>query len=572
MNFRAFHPLPFILLIATVAQAAPQTTRPATDDPALRQLAQDRRLLQDQELITATPFGYIFNPGQPPRIVWRDVETVRRLGCDKPLHVRWFDADLKEAQVPAHPGRWGAWIEGVAPNGTPLRRLMTFYCRPPAFLFYFPTETPAVPPKGGPITPEAWKEHSPELEALYQTGLLRSLNDTEAAAILINGITEVGPLGRPATSLESAAVRNDDFGLALKLKVLGLESRVRDLQPPHETPQDVAPALHTGTMAQAAMAPDAPAKIESICRQWAQDSHEPFVTLVARHGVIVLHQAFGDDPATANPVHLDYRCGVFSITKTITAMLFARFIDQGLIHLDDSIATVFPDYPQDPSRVPTFRQCFTHTSGFTGHGDWNGARNPHLENILLNGIDANRPGVQYAYSGQGFDLAAKAMEILGGKSWRRLFEEGLFRPLAFGDVPMDNASAGAQCTARELGALAQLIANRGSYGKRTFMSRQTFDQLLPEDLSRRYPTLHESEGIGMHFINHPRPGSAPNSTRPADQLFSPHTVGHGSLSSSIFLIDLDKDLVIVQVRKQAADRYAEWSSKFFQTIVDATKD
>jgi CubicO group peptidase (beta-lactamase class C family) len=572
MSCRALHRLLAILFLPLVAGAAPPTTRPGSDDAALRQLAQDRRLFQDQELVTATPFGFIFNSGQPPRIVWRDVETVRRLGCRQPLRVRWFDADFKESQVPTHPGRWAAWVDGVAPNGTPLRRVMSFYCRPPGFLLYFPPQAPALPPKGGPITPEAWREHEPELEALYQNGLLRSLNDSEAGAILINGISESGPLGHPAGALESAAVRNDDFNLALKLKVLGLESRVRGLKPPGETVGDEAPALHRGTMAQAAMSDDAPAKIESLCRQWAQDSHEPFVTLVARHGDIVLHQAFGSDAVGGKPVGLDYRCGVFSITKTITAMLFARFVDQGLIGLDDSIASVFPDFPQDASRVPTFRQCFTHTSGFTGHGDWNGARNPQLENILLNGIDANRPGAQYAYSGQGFDLSAKAMEIVSGKSWRRVFEEGLFRPLGFGDVPMDNASAGAQCTAGELGALAQLIANRGCYGRLRLMSRGTFDQLLPEDLGRRYPGIHESEGIGMHFINHIRPGRPAGSTRPADQLFSPRAVGHGSLSSSIFLIDLDRDLVIVQVRKQAGERYGEWSSKFFEAVVDSMKE
>lgn len=32
-------------------------------------------------------------------------------------------------------------------------------------------------------------------------------------------------------------------------------------------------------------------------------------------------------------------------TKTVTAILFSQFLDQGLIDLDDSLATVFPDYP-----------------------------------------------------------------------------------------------------------------------------------------------------------------------------------------------------------------------------------
>lgn len=539
-----------VLWLALIAYgaAAPglaQVTRPTTQETAEQTLRAQRRQFQDQELITAKPFTYIFNSGEPPRIVWRDLETVRDLGCDGRLRVRWFDADLTEFRVPNHPGRWSAWIEGSAPNGTPMRRSLTFYCRPPGFLFFFPPEPASVAPLPGPVAAEVWREHEGEIARLYQDSLLRSINDTEAGAVLITGLSESKPLGHVAMTIDSAAIREDDYNLALKLKVLRLASNVRGLKPPSERPGPPAPVLREGTMAEAGMADDAPSKIAAVCKQWADDSREPFATLVARHGVIVLHQAFGADATTHQPVPLDYRCGVFSITKSMTGILFAQFIDQGLVRLDDSIATIFPDFPNDPAHVPTFRQCFTHTSGFTGHGDWGGARNPHLANILLNGIDANHPGKAYEYSGQGYDLAAKAMEILAGESWRRIYEDHLFRPLGFGDVPMDNASSGAQCTARQLGLLAQLFANRGTYGSQQFLSPRTFAKLLPEDLSLRYPGVHETEGIGMHWIRHTRPGRPADSMRPEDQLFSPHTIGHGSFSACIFLIDLDRDLTIV---------------------------
>jgi CubicO group peptidase (beta-lactamase class C family) len=567
---RAINPLLALLLLAT--QVAGQTTRDASDKASRQPVRTQRRQFQDQELITAKPFSYIFNSGDPPRIVWRDLETVRQLGADGRLRVRWFDASLNEAKVPNHPGRWSAWIEGTAPNRTPMRRSLTFFCRPPGFLFYFPPEPKSVAPLPGLIASEVWREHDAEVAKLYQDSLLRSINDTEPGAVLIAGLSESKPLGRPAMTIDSAAVREDDFNLALKLKVLHLKSRIRGLKPPRVRTGGHAPILHEGSMAEAGMADDAPARIEAVCKRWADDSHEPFVTLVARHGVVVLHEAIGDDASTHQPVGLDYRCGVFSITKSMTGILFAQFLDQGLVRLDDSISTVFPDYPpNDPTHVPTFRQCFTHTSGFTGHGDWGGARNPHLANILLNGIDANQPGKVYQYSGQGYDLSAKAMEILAGQSWRRIYEDHLFAPLGLGDVPMDNASSGAQCTARQLGLLAQLFANRGSYGQLEFLSRQTFAQLLPEDLSRRYPEVHETEGVGMHWLRHVRPGRPADSTRPEDQLFSPRTIGHGSFSASIFLIDLDRDLTIVQVRRQAGERYNEWEPRFFEAIVDSVR-
>ncbi|GAC1474275.1 MAG: hypothetical protein NVSMB9_24320 [Isosphaeraceae bacterium] len=566
------------LCLCAGRSSAEQGTAPAVQVPApgsagrereqdLKRKGEERRRFQDQELIAARRFSFIFNPGDPPRLVWRDVDDVRRLGSDGRLDVRWFDADLNEVARPARPGRWGALIEGTAPNGTPVRRALTFYCRPPGFLLYFPPD----PADGlahlpGPITPEVWHEHRDEFSHLSKDALLRALNDSETGAVLLAGLSGARPLGRTALSTETAAVLDEDYHLALKLKVLGLREKVRPLKPPRKraTP---APVLREGPPAEAGMRPDTAAKVREICKAWAEDSGEPFVTLFARHGVVVLHEPFGR-AGDGKPVGRDYRCDVASITKTATAVLFSQFVDQGLIGLDDPVSTVFPDYPRDNPHVPTFRQCLTHMSGLSGHGDWGGVRNPHLENVILNGIDVNEPGKAYLYSGMGFDLAAEAMEVVTGKSAPRLYRDHLFQPLGMGDVPIENASAGGRFTAGELGALAQWLANRGSFGDSEFVSPETFEKLLPEPLGRRYPGVGEEEGVGMHWMRHPRPGVKPDSTRPRDLILGDRVLGHGSLSSCIFLADLTHGLVVTQVRKTAGPRFGEWSLKFFQAIAD----
>ena len=424
----------------------------------------ERRRFQDQELITARPLTRIFNPGDPPRIIWRDVDEVRRLGGDGSLQVRWFDAELNESAKPSKPGRWGALIGATAPNGTPLRRAMTCYCRPPLFLFFlFPPDfSISFPQLVGSHANQAWREHEAEVSKVPKDLLFRAVNDEEAGVILFAGLMEAKPLSRPALSTESFAVLNEDYHLALKLKVQRLKDKVRQLKPSRGRTRP-APVLHEGSPGEAGMRPDAATRIRDVCQGWARDSGEPFVTLVARHGVIVCHEAYGLD-ADKKPLGLDFRWDVFSITKTVTAILFSQFLDQGLIGLDDSVATVFPDYPQGSPHVPTFRQCLTHMSGLAGHGDWGGVRNPYLENIILNGIDVNEPGKTYQYSGMGFDLTAKAMEIVTGRTAFHLYREHLFQPLGLGDVPMDLASSGARFNARELAVLAQLLVNRGSYG------------------------------------------------------------------------------------------------------------
>lgn len=530
-----------------------------------------RRQFQTQELITAEPSSWIFNPGDPPRVVWRDLEEVQRLGFKGPLRVRWFNADREEVAIPAEPGRWAAWVEGTAPNGTPFRRSMTFYARPKNFLLYFaPDLHVSLPHFPGPIASEVWREHDGDISRVSKDLLLREINDSEAGAILLAGLAESKPLGRPARFVESVGLLNDDFHLALKLKVQGLQGRVRPLQPPQRraTP---APALHQDSAVAAGMYPDAKARIDSVCRKWADDTGEPFVTVVARRGVIITHEAFGTDP-TGEPITTNHRCWVGSITKSVTAMLFTQFLDQGLIGLDDSLATVFPDYPKNDPHVPTFRQCFNHTSGLSGHGEFGGVRNPHLENIILNGLDVNEPNVRYSYCGTGYELAAKAMEIVAGKSAVRLYDEHLFRPLNFGDVPMGNASSDGHFTAMELAILGQLIANRGSYGDLEFISPRTFNRLLPEPLQVPDRGSVEDEGIGLHWIRRLKPGAPPDSKQAEDQLFNPRTVGHGSLSGCVFMIDLEQQLIIAQVRRKAGPRHGEWSMRFFQAIADAIAD
>ncbi len=537
----------------------------ATPQQVAEEAKAERREFQSQELMLAKTGGWIFKLGETPRVIWRDIETVRRLGCDEPLNVRWFNAELKESPGPDASGRWLAWIEGTAPNGTPLRRLLTFYALPNQLpTSNLPDLKVAFPHLSSPKVPAVVREHESEIVRLANDAVVRTLMGNQEGAVLVAGLTEIESLGRPARYIESTTVRNDDFNLALKLKLQGLEDNVRSLRLPQhlETP---APMLREGSPAEAGVATDAKARIDAMCREWAEDSGEPFVTLVARRGVIITHEAFGRD-AAGQPIDRDYRCWVASITKTVTAILFAQFLDQGLIDLDDSLSTVFPDYRNHASLTPSFRQCFTHTSGLSGHGELGDMHTAHLENIVLNGIDVNEPGVKYAYCGLGYELVAKAMEIVTGKSAARLYDEHLFRPLEFGDVRIGNASSSGEFTAMELAVLAQWFVNRGSYGAHQFIRPETFERLLPQPPRVADASDTAETGIGIHRHRHLKPGAPRDSKRDEDLLFGPNTIGHGSFSGCIFLVDPDQELVVVQVRKQSGPRSAEWSPKFFQTI------
>jgi len=546
--------------------ASQLAAQPVSDQGDLRE---QRIKFATQELIPAERNGWLFQLDSPPRIIWRDLELVSLLGFRQPLKVRWFDSELVEHRQPGHAGRWIAWVEGVAPNGHPFRRSLTFCAMPGSIAEnYVPDLTIELPNFPGPTPPPLVLEHQSEIVSAVRDAVPLALLDTERTAIVAAGLTEMKPLGRPARFTETFAVRNEDLHLELKLKLLRPRHAVKALEPPLPL-QSMALGIRSGTIDRANVKPDAKAKIDEVCRQWAEESGEPFVTLVARNGSVITHEAFGRD-RTGSTISRDQRFWVASITKTITALLFSQFVDQGRLTLDDSLAVAFPDYPETDPRVPTFCQCLNHTSGLSGKNNFGGMRNPNLENVVLNLIDINQPAVKYEYSGLGFELVAKAMEMLTGRSAVRLYHEHLFQPLGLGDVPIDNASSDGQFTAKELAILGQLIANRGSYEGLQFFRAATFDQLLPRPLTVPDRGATNDEGIGLHWIRHYRSKTAGQGTQ--ELVFSESTVGHGSFSGCIFIVDLQQQLVITQVRKQTGPGYAEWSSRFFETIADALEN
>lgn len=559
----------FASAIASIACVQPVViaqTQPASIESKLAICKE----FQSLELFPARQGSWIFPLALPPKLAWRDSEAANKLGYSPGFIVRWFGPDLNEANVPDQGGRWMALVEGTAPNQTPFRRGFTFYALPSQLdtsKTFVPDLTVRLPHFPGPLAPKAWHEHQEEFDRSSKDLLIKSLMDREQGAILVAGIAETPELGRPKLFHEWTLSVHAQRHLDLKLKRMGIELPSPGLNPPrHRTVS--APVIRSGTCEEAGVPEHAKRTIDALCLEWANATKEPFVTLVAKNGVIVTHASFGTDPS-GKPVELDYRCWAASITKTVTAILFSQFVDQDLIELDWTLDRVFSDYPANASYVPTFRQLLNHTSGLSGHGEWGGMFNPYLENIVLNGLDLNEPGKKHEYCGLGFELAAKAMEIKTGKCAARIYHEHLFAPLGMQDVIMGNASSDGEFTAMDLAILGQWLANRGSYGELQFIAPETFAEMLPNRSNME--TVAGDHGLGLHRIRHRRVGSDANTTMQGPLLFSENTFGHGSFSGCILVVDPDQQLVIVQSRKRFQSSDNAYWARFFQVVADAIK-
>lgn len=514
------------------------------------------RAFQRQEIGTAERFGYCFPAGHFPKIVWRDVDEVRRLAGNLPLKVRWFDGDMKEVTSATKPGRYGAWIESRMRDGTPVRRGLTCFCLPPIDFFWSDGWSTAIPPQKGIADPQVWSANSGIIDKWGGIMMREAFGGMPEGAKLFAAAHETDKAASKTVSMTWPAIAHDDYHLGLKLKLLNMADKAHPLALPRKRAGAPAPILREGTLAEAGMAPDAKERIDTACRKWAGETTEPFTVLVARHGVIVTHEAFGKF-ADGTPVKLDFRWEVASITKAISGMLFAMFVDQGLAGIDDPVGKFVPGFPVTGSKAITFRHCFTHTTGLTGHGEWGGMSNPHLDNVILNGIAISQPGKIHIYNGMGYDLAGKAMEYISGKSCFRLFKDNLFTPLGIDGGEMGDLAYSAKLTARELGTFAQLLANRGSYGDKEFVSEKTFEALLPQPLGKFYPELNLDWGIGLVWMRDLKKGAPSNSTDPKDYLLGYRAIGHGSATACILRVDFDHDVIVAQVRRSAGTNYDE---------------
>lgn len=140
-------------------------------------------------------------------------------------------------------------------------------------------------------------------------------------------------------------------------------------------------------------------------------------------------------PATATePAFLAY-----SITKTFTAVLFLSWADEGVVRLDERLATWRPEVPA-ADRI-SLRQLLNHTAGLPDYGPlpqyheavraspmhpW--SRERFAAETYARGLQFE-PGSGWAYSNPGYMLLAQVAESIGGASYAALIADRIARPL-----------------------------------------------------------------------------------------------------------------------------------------------
>lgn len=266
------------------------------------------------------------------------------------------------------------------------------------------------------------------------------------------------------------------------------------------------------------------------------------VVLVARRGVIVLHEAFGrlrpDDDA---PLPWNAIYPLASLTKPITATVVMTLVEEGLLGLNRPVAEYVPEFASEGKEgkgAVMVHQLLTHTSGLTdqeirAHGERLGLVAPvepgridfpPIETQLRIACEAplsRPPGLEMSYSNYGYQLLGEIVRRVSGKPLADLAAERIFEPLGMCDtsfgVPETRsqrfvqrpasaphaemlnsrehqgvraAAGGASSTAMDVGVFGRMFLNRGRYGEECILSPAAVAEM----------TRNQIPGIGARFM------------------------------------------------------------------------
>jgi len=309
--------------------------------------------------------------------------------------------------------------------------------------------------------------------------------------------------------------------------------------------------LQEGAPQDVGMDPARIQRLRQLVGEWVQRGDSPsVVVLVARRGVIVLHEAFGvRRPEDTTPtLKLDSIFPLASIAKPFTAAAVMCLAEDGLLGLNRPFADYIPEL--DVHEVQWLAEAkvanlLCHTAGIDDFelGDFIDAaakgspdvpppgpgQHPKLNRRIRLSAGAPlrwRPGSACVYSNFGFNLLGDIVRRVSGQPFWEFVRSRLFEPLGMRDsyfllppamrerrvyrtpgmpttepTPMhggidtperdelDLGSGGASSTAKDLAVFAQMLLNRGSYHGRRILSPATIAAMTRHQVDRTIPWI-----------------------------------------------------------------------------------
>lgn len=516
---------------------------------ALAEAAEAR--VPDEELISVDGDGWVRADSRLPDLTWSNPALAQWTLGSSALEYTWYGPDGNPAHDARALGPYTAVVTYHSKSGASVRRSQPLLRVAPGFLQNLDWSQPTLP-KPKHLSWNDWRRVESSVAAWAGGLITRSPSGIDSLPIVLGEILSPPRTAAVELGAHASMIRWQQRQLDLKRRLLGLGEPKRVAPALRSTP---APVLRVGSVQQAGIRPQALATVRKMAADWAAADQQPYVLILARHGVVFLHESYGLQDGKPLPVSQRFRPA--SIGKSFAALLFAQFVEQGLLSPSLLVGEVLVRWPTQGEHAITFRQLFDHTAGLTGYNSYHGLDNPWLEDAFVaHTLPRAKPGLYYLDEGDGSNIAAKAMELIDGRAFPILQRQELFSRLGAHSIDQWDGGWADAATALDVARVAQMLLQKGAYGDWQFFSEDTWSQLLPTRLADLYPNLHDRTregGIGLEHAWDPEDdvtATASASNQPRKRL---HTLGLGSASSSVCRIDYQHDTVLVAARPAASN-------------------
>ncbi|MFG3440316.1 serine hydrolase domain-containing protein [Nonomuraea sp. NPDC047897] len=179
-----------------------------------------------------------------------------------------------------------------------------------------------------------------------------------------------------------------------------------------------------------------PAAVDAYLTRALDETGLPGLSAVVTRGDRVVHAAGYGHDSDGEPVTADTPMRVASVSKSFTAMAVMTLVDKGAVALDDPVAEHLPELRLADPRATriTVRHLLNQTSGLsdtTTDGDALKDAASLREYVGRLGTATLRadPGTRWEYCNANYNLAARLVEVVGGRSFGDYLRERVFGPL-----------------------------------------------------------------------------------------------------------------------------------------------
>lgn len=224
--------------------------------------------------------------------------------------------------------------------------------------------------------------------------------------------------------------------------------------------------------------------LDALLKQNEKELGKNFALLVWKDGKIIYQKQTADFTAKS-------QAPIYNAGNWMTAALVMAFVDEGKISLEDKVSRYIPLFGKYMKNYITVRNCITNTTGI--HTDagigriFDKSKHESLEDDVnayaKKEIQAN-PGTEFYYSDMGPNIAGRVLEVITKKSFDRLMQEKVLRPLKMRGTSFSNdeggainPSGGAHSTASDYINFLSMLLNKGVFEGKKILSENAVNEM-----------------------------------------------------------------------------------------------